>query len=203
MEDTMTNIEPPSGMADLNGQVNSIEADRAQLEREKAELEAEKALIRQRRFQEDQPQIIQPTGEPSPVRTETPRPYTPAVVDSDGEEYEVDIDTGEVILDGFGKPIPKWKHATVELDGELIQVRKPQPAALQAFSMAASKYTPDEIKVQMMTLFVQRHISPLSYQRMLERMMNPDDNFTVDDFGRVIEKIATLDTARPIEPSRP
>lgn len=198
----MSSFEPPSGMPDLAGQVTSIEDERAQLARERAAFEADQALVRQRRAREDAqgPEVLEPTGER--IMQESPRPYTPAVVDSNGEEYERDIETGEVILDGFGAPIPKWKHQTVDFDGEPLQIRKPAPQALQAFAMAASKYTPNDIRIDMMNLFVKNHISPLSYGRLLARMMDPDDTFTVDSFGRVIEKIATLDTGRPTEPSR-
>lgn len=207
----MTNVEPPHGGPDLAGQVDSIEAERAQIaaERakmaaERAELEQETALVRQRRTREDEqrPRIVDGYNDDvmSP-RVDAPR--SPAVVDSDGEEYETDIETGELIRDGFGQPIPKWKHQTIELDGEVIQVRKPQAMALQAFSMASSEYTPKATQAKMMTLFVINHISPLSYERLLTRMMSGDDEFTVTDFGRVFEAIMTLDTGRPSGPSQP
>jgi hypothetical protein len=205
MEDTMATIEPPHGIEDLTGQVSDIETERAQLAQERAALEEEKALVRQRRIREDQqqPTVLEPTGEPVTQEPAASRPYAPAVVDSEGGEFEVDVETGEVIRDSFGAPIPKWKHQTVELDGEIIQVRKPAPQALQAFSMAISKYAPPQIQMDMANLFVKNHISPLSYGRLLARMMDPEESFTMEDFGRLIEKIATLDTARPIEPSRP
>ncbi|MGW5514235.1 hypothetical protein [Nocardia africana] len=200
----MATTEPPHGIEDLTGQVSDIESERAQLAAERAALEEEKALVRQRRNREDQqPTVLEPTGEPVAQEPAAARPYTPAVVDSDGEEFEVDVETGQPILDSFGAPIPKWKHQTIELDGEIIQVRKPAPQALQAFSMAISKYAPPQIQMDMANLFVKNHISPLSYGRLLARMMDPEESFTMEDFGRLIEKIATLDTARPIEPSRP
>ncbi|NKY48050.1 hypothetical protein [Nocardia cerradoensis] len=209
----MATTEPPHGIEDLAGQVNDINveeeraqiaAERAKVAAERAALEHEQALVRQRRVREDQqqPTVLEPSGEPV-AQEPAPRSYTPAVVDSDGGEFEVDVETGEVIRDSFGQPIPKWKHQTVELDGEIIQVRKPAPQALQAFSMAISKYAPPQIQMDMANLFVKNHISPLSYGRLLARMMDPEESFTMEDFGRLIEKIATLDTARPIEPSRP
>lgn len=199
----MTSFEPPSGMPDLAGQVTSIEDERAKAAAERAELDREWALVRQRRAQEDarRPEVLEPSSEQFIPEQDPVRPYTPAVVDSNGEEFERDIETGEVILDGFGAPIPKWKHQTIEFDGEPLQIRKPAPQAIQAFAMAASKYTPNDIRIDMMNLFVKNHISPLSYGRLLARMMDPDDTFTVESFGRVIEKIATLDTGRPTGPS--
>ncbi|WP_147404066.1 hypothetical protein [Nocardia panacis] len=195
----MTSIEPPHGISDLSGQVGDIEAERAELAAERARLEAEKALVRQRRIREDQqPAVLDPSSAfvPEPARSPV------QVIDSAGEEFETDVETGDVIRDTFGQPIPRWRHQTVDLDGELIQVRKPSPMALQAFSMAASRHTPDDLRQEMTTLFVRNHISPLSYGRLLTRMMNPDGNFTVEDFGRIFELIATLDTARPTGPSQ-
>jgi hypothetical protein len=209
MEDTMTNIEPPSGFPDLNGQSASIEderaaarAEREALAAERAALERDQALVRQRREREDQPQIIQPTGEPIAQEPAYANPSTPAVVNVEDSAYEIDVDTGKPIIGSDGKPIPKWPYQTIDIDGYKIQVRKPRPEALSAVAMAGASVTPSKLQNELVTRFVKNHISELSFGTLLSRMMDPEDSFTMDDFGKLFTEIATLETGRPTGPSR-
>lgn len=222
----MTTVEPPHGGEDLAAQTDDIEREREQLARERAQLERDQALVRQRRFTEDRaarPEVFDPAAPYPPVDTPAPSPATPAVIDPDGTEYELNSigmpqldgdgnpipvgeyerdDQGLVILDSEGRPTPPWPYETVELNGHTIQARKPNPAALQAFSMGTSKYTPQKTQTEMVALFVRRHISERSYGELLEAMMDPDDSFAIEDFGTLMREIATLGTARPTGPSR-
>ncbi|MBF6277086.1 hypothetical protein [Nocardia nova] len=203
----MTTIEPPSGFPDLNGQANSVEDERAQLAREKAAFEQEMALVRQRREREDRqemvdgrPLVLEPTGDPVPQ--ESAGPSIPAVVNAEDSEYEIDIDTGKPIIGSDGQPIRKWPYQTIEIDGYKIQVRKPRPEALSAVAMAGSSVTPAKLQSDLITRFVKNHISELSFGTLLSRMMDPEDSFTMDDFGKLFTEIATLETGRPTGPSR-
>ncbi|WP_067671904.1 hypothetical protein [Nocardia miyunensis] len=223
----MTTVEPPHGGEDLAGQVSDIEHERDQLARERAEFARDQALVRQRRFTEDQaahhPEVFDPAEPYPPVDAPAPSRAAPAVIDPDGTEFELTAagvpqldgrgnpipvgeydrdDDGLAVLDSEGNPVPPWPYETVELHGRTIQVRKPNAAALQAFSMGVSKYTPDKIRTEMVSLFVQRHISERSYGELLVKMMDPDDPFTIEHFGNLMEKIATIGSARPTGPSR-
>lgn len=221
-------FDPPSGIDDLDSQVEDIA-------RERAELEQEQMLVRQRRTLEDQQRPAMTGGFPYPgeqprtmrvddTGTMVPPGMAPAVIDPTGQEYELDsdgvplkdgkgelipvgewerADDGTVWLDDDGNPAPVWTYGTVELQGRTIQARKPLPEALQAFSMAVSKYTPQRTQNNMIALFVRNHISKRSYAELLQRMMDPDDPFTIKSFGELMAKIATLGSARPTEPSRP
>lgn len=218
--------EPPSGVQDLASQTDDLERD--DLEREKAELAAERAmfeqqrqtaaLVRQRRVTEEPIGPMSLTAdtlaesEPGPVIDPTGQVYE---LDKDGEvvrdgngdpipvgDYDRD-DDGVVVLDSDGKPLPPWTHGTLELHGMTIQARKPQPAALQAFSMAVSKHTPAKTQTDMVTLFVRSHISDRSYGDLLAAMMNPETAITIKIFGELMQKIATMGTSRPTLPSRP
>lgn len=126
---------------------------------------------------------------------------TPAVIDPDGKEYETD-EHGVVLLDDDGNPVAKWAHETIDLDGRTIQVRVPQPSALQAFVMATSKYSSDKVSTDMVSLFVRNHISDRSYRDLLVAMMDPEDPFTIEGFGELMRRIASLSTGRPSGPSR-
>lgn len=123
-----------------------------------------------------------------------------AVIDPDGAEFELN-DDGTVYKDEDGKPVPKWTHQTIDLDGRTIQARMPQAAAIQAFSMAVSKHSSTKMQNDMVALFVRNHISARSYNDLLVAMMDPDDSFTLEQFGELMRKIATMSTARPTGPS--
>jgi len=223
--------QPPSGVEDLASQTNDLEQEREALAAERAMFEQQRqeaALVRQRRQQVTAPigpvvvndpmgsallpEGINPTSEPGPVIDPTGQAYE---LDKDGQpvrdgngdpipagEYDRD-DDGVVVLDSDGNPAPVWKHGTIELHGMTIQARKPQPAALQAFSMAVSKHTPARTQTDMVTLFVRMHISDRSYGDLLAAMMNPDTAIDIKIFGELMSKIATMGTSRPTLPSRP
>lgn len=221
--------ETPRGHDDLAAQTAQLE--REQIERERAELAEAHALVRERRAQRPPVSPVPIPGAdaiPGAVGLAEPAPAevvsAPAVIDPAGREFERDehgelvrdgrgepIPVGEydrdehgrVVLDDDGNPYPVWPHETVDLHGRTVQVRVPQPAALQAFSMAVSKFTPVKTQNDMVALFVRRHISDRSYNELLMAMMDPDDSFTMEHFGDLMRKIATLGTARPTGPSRP
>ena len=132
------------------------------------------------------------------------------VIDSDGNDdvpahssgWELD-DDGNPVLDEFGKPVPKWRHEFLHFDGVHLEVRKPKPQALQAFSLAVSTHTKAKTKNDMIGLFVKNHLSDASFAFLLSQMMDPDSDFTVARFGDLMREIATLGTARPTQPSLP
>lgn len=176
----MTSIEPPSGFEDLAAQTE-------QLRREREQLEQERALVRARRADQTEPAATSGI----------------AVIDPNGQEFEIG-DDGKPLLDDDGQPVPRWPHEQLELNGRVIQVRRPKPEALQAFALAASKYTPQRTQTNMVALFVRNHISAKSYNELMLAMMNPEDPnpFVMDDFGKLMQEIAKLGSARPTEPSR-
>lgn len=169
----MPNDYVPSGIEDLEAQTKDLERQRAELAAKRAELDTANA---------------------------TAQAATVAVIDPDGGEFELN-DDGSVYKDDEGKPVPKWAHDTIDLDGHKIQARMPQPAAIQAFAMATSRHSPVKTQNEMVAMFVRNHISPRSYQELLERMMDPEDSFTIDQFGELMRRIATLGSARPTKPS--
>lgn len=113
----------------------------------------------------------------------------PVVIEEDGQLS---------VLDDEDKP---WPYDTVELSGNLVEVRKPKPEALQAFNMAVSPHSSNEIRNKYTTLFMLKHLSEKSYDWLLGRMSDPDDEFSFSDFADLMKAIATLGTGRPTEPS--
>lgn len=124
-----------------------------------------------------------------------------AVIDPDGEQYEVG-DDGKILLDDDGEPVPKWPHQTITIRGHDIQYRTAKTTAFQALGLATSKGVSAEAQNAALASIVRKHISPRSFAELQEAMIDPDDDFTLDDFQALMKAIATQGTGRPTGPSR-
>lgn len=88
-----------------------------------------------------------------------------------------------------------WQHQTLEFLGDHLEVRKPTSQALAAFSLSSSKYVSDQIRNDMTGLFINRHLSPDSYDRVFSRLMDPDDeDYTDETIGLLMRAIVELST---------
>lgn len=84
----------------------------------------------------------------------------------------------------------EWEHEVIEFAGDTLHVRKPTQQALAAFSLASSKYVPTNVRTDMTGLFMVRHLSPDSYNRVFERLMDPDDSdYTLETIGKLVGAI--------------
>ncbi|AUM17351.1 hypothetical protein CSW53_13000 [Rhodococcus ruber] len=93
----------------------------------------------------------------------------------------------------------RWHSITVE--GITLRARKPQPTALRSLTAATSKSVGAAMRNDMVTLFVQDHLDPESWERLLVHMLDPATDFDVKSLGEVMKRIATLGTNRPTVPS--
>lgn len=89
------------------------------------------------------------------------------------------------------KATPKYHR--IDHDGVSLEVRKPQPKALAAFSLATSKHVPQDVRNDMTGYFVYRHFSPESYELVFYRLMDPDDTkYTAETVGEIMRSIVAL-----------
>ena len=128
-----------------------------------------------------------PFAEVPPARTLSPV-ADPAegvtIPESDEDAVAASLDT-----------IAVWPHQTMEFMGDELQVRKPTPQALAAFSLATSKYVSNQMRNDMTGMFISRHLSPESYERVFSRLMDPDDtDYTVNSIGEMMRAVIMLDT---------
>lgn len=86
-----------------------------------------------------------------------------AVVDSDDK------------TDEKTKYDPDWKHERIEYQGDDLAVRKPKMCTLMAYQLNSSKYVSPEKQNNITGLLVDSHIGPESYDRIMQRFMDPDD----------------------------
>lgn len=182
-----TGFEPAPGHDDLAAQAKAVE---------EAELAEALAEVRRRRA------VTAETSDGEPVDGITPNDKLVAVIDPDGSEYEVDTETGAILLDDDGKPVPKWPHETVTIKGREIQIRAPKPSALQAFGLATTKGVPIDQQNRALGQIVRKHISARSFEELQDAMMDPDDPFEMEDFQELVKEIATRGTGRPTGPSK-
>ncbi|MGW5147527.1 hypothetical protein [Rhodococcus koreensis] len=124
------------------------------------------------------------------------------------------------VIDEDGTPVPRkkkprkkaaqnlpakepeeWTHDTVDFMDETWEVKAPQPKALAAFALASGKYINPNMQNNMVGLFIKNHLSEKSHERLYERMMDADDEFTQEHAGLLMQKIATVGTSRPTGPS--
>lgn len=86
-----------------------------------------------------------------------------------------------------------WEYEFVEYKGDRLAVRKPLQQALTGLSMGASKFMKPEKQLNFITLFVERHMSEASYDRLIDRMMDPGDTeYGPKSFAQVMKLITSL-----------
>jgi hypothetical protein len=93
-----------------------------------------------------------------------------------------------------------WPHQRLEFLGDNLAVRIPTQQALAGFSLASSKYVPNQVKNDMTGLFLTEHIGPESYGRVMQRLMDGDDpDYTTESIGAMMREIVLLGVKEPVE----
>lgn len=91
---------------------------------------------------------------------------------------------------------PDWKHQRLEYLGDNLAVRVPEMQALSAFMLASGKYIDGDRQNNMTSFFLDQHIGSDSYDRMLQRMMDPDDaDYTTKSIAEVVRQLVEMATA--------
>lgn len=89
-----------------------------------------------------------------------------------------------------------WTHEWIDFSGDRLSVRRPTQQALAAYSLAMSKFVPAQTRNDITGLFIARHLSPESYERVFSRLMDPDDaDYTVASIGDIMKQIVELTLA--------
>lgn len=94
---------------------------------------------------------------------------------------------------GDADPEDAASYATLEYKGDKLQVRSPSQQALAAFSLSTSKYIGSQVRNDMTGMFINKHLSPESYERVFSRLMDPDDDgYSVESIGELMRAIVEL-----------
>lgn len=85
----------------------------------------------------------------------------------------------------------KWPHQFLNFAGETWEVRYPKPGALFSVSMATSRHNSPTVQQNEMVKFFSRHMSEACFERLRDRMGDPDDDFEqpqLDEFMQLLVK---------------
>lgn len=118
-----------------------------------------------------------------------PTPDTPADVDKPAPEP-----TAAVAVREQAGPLAvaeqDWPHDFMDFEGDRLAIRLPDERALTGFALSVGKYIPAEVQNDMVSLFMNRHMSPDSYGQVMARMMDPDDaTYTTRTVGQLFNSI--------------
>lgn len=108
------------------------------------------------------------------------------------EQPSAEIARADDAEPGF-EPEPDWAYETIEFMGDKLNYRKPTPQALQSLYFGSSprvaKRRPN-MPGESAAGFLDMHLSEASFDRVLWRMMNPDDpdytEQTVADLFKIV-----------------
>lgn len=81
----------------------------------------------------------------------------------------------------------------------VVQARKPLPGSVPALAMSANSKIKLDSKIEYLTLFVQNHLAPGEFERLLVGTM--EDTLPANTVQLVARAIGTWGTARPTQPS--
>lgn len=132
-----------------------------------------------------------PTPPAPPIETE---PNVPdALPDDQPDEPGSDLAVQSNVQVEVWSNDEAWDHETIEFMGDKINARKPTDQALGGFSLASSKYIKASTRNDISGLFIARHLSPQSYDRVFSRLMDPDDTeYTAQTIGELMSAIVAL-----------
>lgn len=111
------------------------------------------------------------------------------------EELSVDPKTDLDAKDKPKKPEydPDWEHERIEFYGDDLAIRIPTQQALSAFQLSSSKYVSSEKQGNVSGMFVDRHLGPDTYDRVMERLMDPDDTeYTTSTVAELMGKLVSM-----------
>lgn len=74
-----------------------------------------------------------------------------------------------------------WDHDLIAFKGDQLAIRYPTSAACQGYAFAAGPGSTGREQTYYTRLFLQRHLSPESFNRVMDRMINPDDAEYADE----------------------
>lgn len=88
---------------------------------------------------------------------------------------------------------PDWAYERLEYKGDNLAVRKPTVQALAAFQLSSGKFIDPERQTDITSLFMDSHLGPDTYDRIMQRMISPDEpEYTKASIGEIMGAIVRL-----------
>lgn len=181
---------------------DEVQAERAEIARLRAEIAesrenpkeyAESLEARAKRSPEAQARLAEaifgddpedPFADPIPAASLFPPPVgtaeEPDPQDASAPEDEPDA----------AEPAPEpWPFKTIDFKGMILQVRVPDQSALVGVTMASAPGLPPQAQLRIFTKFLMNHMSATTFVQVVELMMDPDSDVTIQD---IVSRLASL-----------
>lgn len=92
---------------------------------------------------------------------------------------------------------PGWAGPRIEYKGDKLAVRYASMQALMAYQLSSGKFIPMEKQNDASGLFIDQHIGPDSYDRIMWRMMDPNDpDYTMRSFAEIMGELVRESVAK-------
>ncbi|SHT85061.1 Uncharacterised protein [Mycobacteroides abscessus subsp. abscessus] len=88
---------------------------------------------------------------------------------------------------------PDWPYERLEYKGDNLAVRKPTIQALAAFQLSSGKFIDPERQTDITSLFMDRHLGPDTYDRIMTRLISPDEpEYTKASIGEIMGAVVRM-----------
>lgn len=145
---------------------------------------------------------LTPTAEESELiramreKGEAARSEAEVIIDEDGNETSTAVAVPDANPYDIVLADEKWEHEILPFAGEDFHVRAPSEQALTAFALVSSKYVDERVKANIVGMFIVKHLSPATYTRVMERLIDPDDpDMTPASVGQLVAGLSVLNPA--------
>lgn len=92
---------------------------------------------------------------------------------------------------------PPWPHNTLEYMDEVWEYRVPKPLAAMFLGAAARKTAKAGRKMDAIMGYLEHVLSEKSFDRMMERAQDHDDEFDTEHMAHLMREISSAGSARP------
>lgn len=100
-------------------------------------------------------------------------------------------------------PTENWPHSWLEFRGDRLAVRTPKTSALSSYSIATSEGSSPARRNKYTRQLLERHMSPATYERVMDRMGDPDDEgYDEPEISELMTHIVQLRTGPIPAPNR-
>lgn len=87
-----------------------------------------------------------------------------------------------------------WPYDWIEFMGDRLAIRIPKGAALQA--LASARHCSLDLQDKISHRFLTAHLSPASFEHLLGRMIDPDDEVSLASFNDLVKQLGELGAER-------
>jgi hypothetical protein len=133
--------------------------------------------------------------------TEQPAPAEPEVIDAEPAESN-----GEVAVpddeDRWEEPEAEWPHQWLDFKGDKLAVRKPLMRQLTAYSIGTSMFMTPTMRTGATGKYMATLMSEESFNRVMNRYMDPDaPDYDDDTVGELIKQVTEMTTSELEKPN--